>query len=195
MNELVSGEHDAAWESIASHLDAALGELSNADRDAVLLRYFQRKSAQEMSEMLGITGEAAQKRVNRAVGRLREVFAKRGVAVGTSGLILLLMSNAMQSAPIGLAAAICTSALAGAFIQTPTTIAAAKVIVMTTLQKTLIVSTLAVVISAGVFETRQIAHARSQMSASQSNLAVPLQAGLAHPGPKAVVDITSFRGA
>src|SRR5262249_314596 len=135
MNELLSGEPDAAWESIASHLDAALGELSDSDRDAVLLRYFQRKSAQEMSQMLGITGEAAQKRVNRAVERLRELFSKRGVAVGTSGLAFMLMSNAVQSAPAGLASAICTSALAGAFVHTSTTITAAKVIVMTTLQK------------------------------------------------------------
>jgi len=195
MNELLSGEPDPTWESIALHLDAALGELSDSDRDAVLLRYFQRKSAHEMSQVLGITGEAAQKRVNRAVERLREVFAKRGVAVGTSGLVLLLMSNAVQSAPAGLAAAICTSALAGAFIQTSTTLAAAKVIVMTTLQKTLIVSTLAVVIGAGIYETCRVAQVRGLAKANQSGQAQQLKAGAAQPGPKALLDITSFRKA
>ena len=49
MNELLAAEPDALWEHIAPHLDAALGELSEADRDAVLLRYFERKSASEMA--------------------------------------------------------------------------------------------------------------------------------------------------
>src|SRR5580765_3966057 len=48
MNELLSIEPDATWEQIAPHLDPALGQLSEPDRDAVLLRYFQRQSAREM---------------------------------------------------------------------------------------------------------------------------------------------------
>src|SRR5438309_10694514 len=51
MNEL--HEPDAVWEHIAPHLDQALGELSEADRDALLLRYFQGKSAREMAQTLG----------------------------------------------------------------------------------------------------------------------------------------------
>src|SRR5947207_12100440 len=52
MNELLSAETDTIWEHIAPHLDAALGELSEADRDALLLRYFERKSAREMAQTL-----------------------------------------------------------------------------------------------------------------------------------------------
>src|SRR5689334_1949237 len=79
MNELFSTESDALWDHIAPHLDTALGELSETDRDVVLLRYFQRKSARDIAQALGVSEEAAQKRVNRAVERLREFFAKRGV--------------------------------------------------------------------------------------------------------------------
>ena len=79
MNELLSAEPEAAWEHIAPHLDAALGELSEPDRDALLLRYFERKSAREMAQTLGTSEDAAQKRVSRAVERLREFFAKRNV--------------------------------------------------------------------------------------------------------------------
>src|ERR1017187_3492345 len=109
MNELLSAEPDASWEDIAPQLDAALGELAEPDRDALLLRYFERKSAQEMAQILGISDEAAQKRVNRAVERLREVFSKRNVAVGASGLVVLISANAVESAPAGLAAAITTA--------------------------------------------------------------------------------------
>jgi RNA polymerase sigma factor (sigma-70 family) len=103
MNELFATEPDDVWEHIAPHLDAALGELSESDRDALLLRYFERKSAQEMAQVLGISDEAAQKRVSRAVERLREFFAKRGVTVGASGLVAVILANAVQAAPVGLA--------------------------------------------------------------------------------------------
>ena len=40
MTEMLSAESDTHWEQIAPHLDAALGELSELERDALLLRYF-----------------------------------------------------------------------------------------------------------------------------------------------------------
>src|SRR6476661_521143 len=46
----------------APHLDTALGELNDAERDAILLRYFERKSAPQIAAQVGITPEAAQKR-------------------------------------------------------------------------------------------------------------------------------------
>ena len=139
MNELLSAETDATWNEIAPHLDAALGALSDADRDALVLRYFERKSALEMAQTLGVSAEAAQKRVSRAVVRVREFFVKRGVTVGASGLIVLISANAVQAAPVGLAASISTaSVLAGSACSTSTAIAATKTLVMTTLQKTLL---------------------------------------------------------
>jgi len=104
MNEL--HESGATWEHIAPHLDVALGQLSGAERDAILLRYFERKSAREMAQILNTTEEAAQKRVSRAVARLRDLFAKRGITVGTSGLIVVISANAVQVAPAGLAVTI-----------------------------------------------------------------------------------------
>src|SRR5262245_55395489 len=48
MNELLSSAPNAVWEQIAPQLDEALGELPDGDREALLLRYFERKSAREM---------------------------------------------------------------------------------------------------------------------------------------------------
>ena len=164
MNELLSAEPDAVWEHIAPHLDAALGELSEADRDALLLRYFERKSAREMAQTLGISDEAAQKRVNRAVERLREFFAKRGVTVGASGLVVVISANAVQAAPAGLAVTISTAAaLAGTTFTTAATATATKTIAMTTLQKTIIGATLAVAVGTGIYEARQDSQLRDQV--------------------------------
>ena len=114
MNELLSAEPETVWEQITPYLDEALGELGEDDRDALLLRYFERKSAREMAQTLGTSEDAAQKRVNRAVERLREFFAKRGITVGASGLVVVITANGVQSAPIGLAAAISGAALSSA---------------------------------------------------------------------------------
>ena len=149
MNELLASEPEAVWEQIAPQLDAALGELSDADRDAVLLRYFERKSAREMAQTLGTSEDVAQKRVNRAVERLRESLAKHGIAAGAGGLAVVVSANAVQAAPAGLSAAITTSVgLAGTAVVTT----AAKVIAMTTLQKSLVAAALAVAVTTVVYQ-------------------------------------------
>jgi len=168
MNGLLSAGSDVSWEHIAPHLDAALGELSEPDRDAVLLRYFEKKSAQEMAERLGISDEAAQKRVSRAVERLREFFAKRGVTVGASGLVIVISANAVHAAPVGLAVTISTVAtLAGTAIATTATATATKAIAMTTLQKTIVTATVAVLAGVGVYEARQVSQLRAQVRTIQ----------------------------
>jgi hypothetical protein len=110
--------------------------LDDTDRAAVLLRYFENKSLREVGQTLGTSDDAAQKRVNRAVERLREFFAKRGVTVGASGFVVVISGNAVQAAPAGLVATISTAAvLAGTTLATTTTATAIKAITMTTLKK------------------------------------------------------------
>jgi RNA polymerase sigma factor (sigma-70 family) len=156
MNELFSAAPEASWAQIAPHLDAALGKLSEPDRDAVLLRYFEKKSAPEMAEHLGISAEAAQKRVSRAVERLREFFASRGVTVGASGLGVVISTSAVQSAPIGLAVAISSAvALTPIALAATATVTATKAIAMTTLAKTIIGTTLVITIGTGIYQARQ----------------------------------------
>ena len=147
MSEIRSARPDASWEHIAPHLDEALGELSEADRDAVLLRYFKNHDLRTVGATLGISDDAAQKRVSRAVERLREFFTKRGVTVGASGLSVVISANAVQAAPVGLALTISTAAaLTGTTLAITATVTVTKTIAMTTLQKIAI----AAVIAAGV---------------------------------------------
>src|SRR6266576_849498 len=147
MNELLVIQPDTNWDDIAPHLDAALGELNEPDREALLLRYFKNQDLRTVGAVLGISDDAAQKRVSRAVERLREFLAKRGVTVGASGLVVVVSANAVQAAPAGLAATISTTtAMAGAAIAATATVTATKAIVMTATQKLLI----ATIVVAGV---------------------------------------------
>jgi RNA polymerase sigma factor (sigma-70 family) len=163
MNELLSADPAATWEHISPHLDTALGELSEPDRDAVLLRYFERKSAREMAGILGTSEDAAQKRVSRAVERLREFFAKRGVTVGAGALVAVLSANAVQASPAGLAVAISTAAVLAGTVATTATATAIKTIAMTTLQKALIAAILTTAVVTGIYEARQASGLRTQV--------------------------------
>ncbi|WP_035606517.1 sigma-70 family RNA polymerase sigma factor [Haloferula sp. BvORR071] len=115
MNEQAAhaNEGEPAWAEIAPHLDAVLGELSESDRDAILLRFFEKRSAKEIAAQLGISAESAQKRVNRAVERLRELFARRGVSVSAGVLTVAIPGHAVQAAPVALAGAVSAAVLAG----------------------------------------------------------------------------------
>lgn len=158
-------ETDVSWEEIAPHLDSALGALSERDRDAVLLRYFENKAAHEMAAILGITAEAAQKRVSRAVEKLRENFAKRGIPAGAAGLAGVISANAVQSAPAGLATTTSAGVLAGTAVSS--SITAAKTLFMTAHRKALIAATVAVVIGAGIYFAIKAANSREQALTSQ----------------------------
>jgi len=138
MNDLLAAEPDALWEHVAPHLDGALDELPEPDRDAVLLRYFQRQSAREMAQTLGVSEDAAQRRVSRAVERLRELFAKRGLSVGAGGLVVVITAQAVQAAPAGLAAAISAGALAATAGGAGAAVGLLKLLTMTKLQAAVI---------------------------------------------------------
>jgi RNA polymerase sigma factor (sigma-70 family) len=160
------------WTHVEPFLDEAMHTLDETDRAAVLLRYFENKSLREVGQTLGASEDAAQKRVSRAVERLREFFAKRGVTGGASGLVVVISANAVQAAPIGLAATISTAAaLAGTTLATTATATAIKTIAMTTLQKALITATLAAAVGTGIYEARQASTLRTQVQTLQQQQA------------------------
>ncbi|MDD5140064.1 MAG: sigma-70 family RNA polymerase sigma factor [Verrucomicrobiales bacterium] len=148
------------WTQIEPLLDDAMAALDETDRSAILLRFFENKTLREVGEALGTNDDAAQKRVSRAVERLREFFSKRNVTIGAGGIAVVISANAVQAAPVGLAVTISAGALAGTVVHTSAIIAATKTIAMTTLQKTLVTATVAVLAGAGIYEARQAAQLR-----------------------------------
>jgi RNA polymerase sigma factor (sigma-70 family) len=110
MNDMNATSAD--WTQIEPLLDDAMAALDETDRSAILLRYFENNNLRELGVALGTSDDAAQKRVSRAVERLREFFSKRNVTIGASGLAILISANAVQSAPIGLALTIANASLA-----------------------------------------------------------------------------------
>jgi RNA polymerase sigma factor (sigma-70 family) len=152
----------ADWEQIEPLLDEAMQALDDTDRTAILLRFFGNKSLREVGQTLGTSDDAAQKRVGRALERLRDFLAGRGVSVGAGGLGLILSANAVQAAPAGLAATISGAALVGVAAAAPVLLTTAKTIAMTTLQKSLLTATLVAAIGVGIYEAAQNSLLRSR---------------------------------
>jgi uncharacterized protein (TIGR03435 family) len=109
MNDMNATAND--WTQIEPLLDDAMAALDETDRSAILLRYFENKSLREVGESLKISDDAAQKRVSRAVERLREFFSKQKITIGVSGLAVLISANGVQSAPAALAKTVIAVAL------------------------------------------------------------------------------------
>jgi RNA polymerase sigma factor (sigma-70 family) len=161
----------ADWTHIEPILDEAMHALDETDRTAVLLRFFENKSLREVGQSLDVSDDAAQKRVTRALERLREFFAKRGVSVGAGGLVVVISANAVQAAPAGLFATVSTAAaLAGTTITAATTSTATKAIAMTLLQKTAIAATITALAAVGIHQARQTSGLRAQVQNLQQTL-------------------------
>jgi RNA polymerase sigma factor (sigma-70 family) len=163
-------EPDRIWTTLEAHLDEALCSLSDQDRDAVLLRFFHGQSAREIADIVSITEAAAQKRVNRALERLRRIFERRGVTVAAQALGTSISAHSISAAPAGLASSI-SSLLAKTVIRKPAFLAATEAFTMTTMQKTIAVISIAAAVGAGVWEARQSSVRRTQIEAMEQRSA------------------------
>jgi RNA polymerase sigma factor (sigma-70 family) len=158
----------ADWSRVEPLLDEAMETLDNADRTAILLRYFENQSLREVGQALGTSDDAAQKRVSRALERLRKFLAKNGVTVGAGGLAAIVSANAVQASPAGLALTIATAATGGFALTTSTLIATTKTIAMTTLQKTLVTAIIAAAaVGSGLYEAHHAAQLQNQIERLQ----------------------------
>src|SRR5207248_10537203 len=92
MGELTTA-NDPFWEQVAPHLDDAMDHLSEKDRAAIVLRFFDQKGFRVIGEALGTTDDTAQKRVTRALEKLRGLLVKRGVRISITVLAGTLMSQ------------------------------------------------------------------------------------------------------
>lgn len=107
-------EIDQQWERVSPVLDEALAALSNKDRDAVLLRFISQKPFNQVGAKMGVSEDAAKKRVARALARLREFFVRRGTTLSVMVIAVLLGERTVQASPAALATKITAAVGVGA---------------------------------------------------------------------------------
>jgi RNA polymerase sigma factor (sigma-70 family) len=104
---------DDNWRRIAPVLDEAVARLGETERNAVLLRFFNDKSHRETAAALGISEAAAKKRVTRALDKLRNFFAGRGVTLSATVLTSAIAANAAKAATPEISASVIAKVIAG----------------------------------------------------------------------------------
>jgi RNA polymerase sigma factor (sigma-70 family) len=105
---------EAHFAQIAPILDEAIDQLSTPDRTAIVMRFFEGQDLRSVGQALATNEGAAQKRVARALEKLRGLLLRRGVALSGAGLATLLAGHAVAAAPAGLALSISTAAISSA---------------------------------------------------------------------------------
>ena len=110
----------ADFSLVAPILDEAINELGEADRAAILLRFFEQRDFRAVGQALGGSEDAARMRVNRALEKLESLLKRRNIPASSAALAVVLGANAVQAAPAGLAVTISAAALAGTTIAATT---------------------------------------------------------------------------
>jgi RNA polymerase sigma factor (sigma-70 family) len=112
LNEASTAQDDEAWQQIAPLLDAAVADLRETDRRALVLRFFENRSLGEVGQALGIHEDAARMRVNRALDRLRTALRRRGVVSTAPVIAEVISAHSVQAAPALLAKSVTILAIA-----------------------------------------------------------------------------------
>ena len=152
MQSILNESETEVWPKIAPLLDAAVASLREKDRQAIVMRFYEGRNLREVGLSLGVSEDAAEKRVSRALEKLRKFFTKRGVSSTTAIIAGTISANSVQAAPVALAKSVTAVAIAkgvAASGSTLTLIKGALKIMAWTKMKTAIVAGAVVLLAAG----------------------------------------------
>jgi RNA polymerase sigma factor (sigma-70 family) len=151
MQSLGDETESRAWAQIAPLLDTALAQLGERDHNAIALRFFERKNFREVGAALGASEDAAKKRVQRALEKLRAFFQKRGVALSVAAIAGAISARSVHAAPAGLASSVAAAANPASATASTLTIVETtlKIMAWTKLKSAVALGALAVLASGG----------------------------------------------
>ena len=152
MQSTVDEPSPALWEQLSPLLDEAMASLGDTDRNVLALRFFENRTAQEIGHRLNLNEAAAQKRVNRALEKLRKFLTKRGMDSTTATIAGAISANSVQAAPVALAKTVTAIAVAKGAVASGSTLTlikgALKLMAWTKTQTTIVAGVL-ILLAAG----------------------------------------------
>jgi RNA polymerase sigma factor (sigma-70 family) len=100
MKETVTHPTDSSQAEIAEFLDGALADLKPRESTAIAMRFLQNKSPADVAVGMGISQDAVQKVIARALPKLRRILVGRGLVLsGTTGLTEFMLVASHHTAP------------------------------------------------------------------------------------------------
>jgi len=170
-----------AVETLQPLVDQALATLPDADRDALVLRFFGGRSLSQVGLALGLSDDAAQKRVSRALEKLREHFKSHGIAVSAGTVAAAVSVAGAETAPALVTTGVVAAAAAAA------TVSAASWTASLALMKTPLALAAAVALGITVvWQSHSLSKLRQENAGLAAELAQARSATEARPAPVAV---------
>jgi RNA polymerase sigma factor (sigma-70 family) len=181
MNQLLSSDPaDNLWKQVRPLLDGVMHELSDEDRTAIVLRFFEDRSLKEVGLALGLTENAARMRVERSLERIRDSLSKRGVNSTASTLAAVLIAGAVITAPASLASTVASGALTAAASSGVSTFTLARLLESTKAKTAVVGTSLALVFA--VFTWQQFRSNRAVAIHTKASIS-KMAAVATHQGP------------
>jgi RNA polymerase sigma factor (sigma-70 family) len=149
-------------EKLRGVLDHVLSELRDADRDAVVLRFFEGKSYADVGARLRLGEDGARMRVERALEKLRAALGRRGITSTTGALGVALANQVAVAAPAGLAGTVTVSALAGATTGAVGAVVAAFFTTMSTIKTATVITGIIALLAIGTAIYEAVAAASNE---------------------------------
>ncbi|MBL9175784.1 MAG: sigma-70 family RNA polymerase sigma factor [Verrucomicrobiales bacterium] len=109
----------SGWSAIRADLDEALDRLRDSDREILVLRYFEQRDLRTVGAVLGVSEDTAQKRVSRALERLRALLPRPDAAPGIPALTGLMGTHVVSPSPTSFAPAVANLALGAKLSEAP----------------------------------------------------------------------------
>jgi RNA polymerase sigma factor (sigma-70 family) len=160
---------------LAAELDAVLAHLGEGDRSVLTLRYLEQKSVTEVAQQLGISEEAAQKRIGRALARLREKLGVSEEQLGAAALGAFFLSQSQITVPAHLATQVAHAVAAAGTAGISTTAAGVlskgvlKTLFWSSVKIPLAVAVIAVTMTASVLHVERVVSRNNEIP-----LAIPV---------------------
>ncbi|MCH6255611.1 sigma-70 family RNA polymerase sigma factor [Puniceicoccaceae bacterium K14] len=172
MDEIDDDDRVRDWEKVRPVLDEAVSELTEIDRSAVCLRFYEKRSFSEIGELLSLSENAARMRVSRALDQLSGVLGKRGIRSTVTALGVVLGGQNAIAAPVGLSASIVSGVGLGTVAVAGSSVLGTLITVMSTSKISLVGVSLigSLIIGVGLYERGCLESAQLEVDALRSEV-------------------------
>lgn len=163
-------------------LDEAISALSAADRNLVLMRFYEDRDHEQIGNALGVSSNTAAKRLSRAVLRMRRFLASRGSDLPAASIGPLLIETLSRQAPAQLVERTTSAVLAQAAPPAIETIARGVIQMLVRTKLKIITTTIGcVILGGGIISMTALLAQQTPAAKPQASVSAPATQPSASP--------------
>src|SRR5690606_20595864 len=91
------------WQELSPYIDEALNRLDPEDSELLIQHFLQNHTQTDLADNLGVSRPTVHRRVNTALGKLREELKQMGVVAGLAVIMAVFERSSLAAVPATLA--------------------------------------------------------------------------------------------